>query len=43
MLEVLKELEIQLTRIAQIQAQLDRAAAAQSPQPMNRRAGDPGH
>ena len=36
--EVLKELQVQLLRIAQIQAQLDRIAAGQSPMQFERRA-----
>jgi hypothetical protein len=35
--EVLQELQVQLTRIAQIQAQLDRLAAGQPPAALERR------
>lgn len=38
--EVLHELQVQLTRIAQMQAQLDRLAAGQSPMRLDRRATD---
>jgi hypothetical protein len=38
--EVLRGLQVQLTRIAQIQAQLDRLAAGQSPMRLERRATD---
>jgi ribosomal protein L15 len=36
--EVLKELQVQLTRIAQLQGQLDRLAAGEPPQFVERRA-----
>ena len=35
--EVVKELQLQLTRIAQIQAQLDRLATGEPPEPLDRR------
>ena len=35
--EIVKELHTQLTRIAQIQAQLDRLATGQPPEPVDRR------
>jgi hypothetical protein len=39
--EAVKELQVQLTRIGQIQAQLDRVAVGQNPNvPHNRRATD---
>jgi hypothetical protein len=36
--QVLKELQVQLTRIAQIQAQLDHLAVGHAPEPLERRA-----
>jgi hypothetical protein len=38
--EILKELQIQLTRIAQMQAQLDRLASGQAAESRNRRTTD---
>ena len=38
--EIVKELQTQLTRIAQIQAQLDRLATGQSPERRDRRSTD---
>lgn len=38
--EVVRELQVQLTRIAQIQAQLDRLSGGQASEPRNRRATD---
>ena len=38
--EVIRELQVQLTRIAQIQAQLDQVARGETPQPIARRDSD---
>jgi hypothetical protein len=38
--QVIKELQTQLTRIAQMQAQLDHLATGQASEPRNRRATD---
>ena len=38
--QLVKELQTQLTRIGQLQAQLDRVESGRSPEPQNRRSTD---
>ena len=38
--QLVRELQVQLTRIAQIQAQMDHLASGQAAEPQNRRASD---